>query len=169
LSSGDPVLQILGVRPPRATSAYPTQIAGGSTPAENIVVWSFPDAATTYLDYLVALHGYDGGGLTVRFAHGTQSGTLANNVRISAAFRRIQDDAEDLDTSQTYDYNDATFTTASAREEWAYDTITFTNGADMDSLANNEYGILRIRRQPADAADTLAGTWHIGALSGTET
>lgn len=169
MASGDPVLQIIGLRPPRATAAYPTQIAGGSSPAENVVVWSFVDAGIRYLDYLVALHGYDGGGLTIRIAHGTQSGTLANNVRIGAAIRRINDDAEDLDTAHTYDFNDSTFVTASAREEWAYDSITFTDGADMDSLANNEYAILRIRRQPADAADTLAGTWHIGALSGTET
>jgi hypothetical protein len=170
LASGDPVLQILGERPPRATPAYPVEIAGTSTPAERIIVWRFDDAATAYMDYLVALHGYDAGGLTIRIAHGFTSGTPANAVRISAAIRRIPDDAEDLDTTaHTYDYNAATFTTASVQGEWAYDTITFTDGADMDSLANNEYGILRIRREPADAADTLAGNWYIGALSGTET
>lgn len=170
MATGDPVVQILGIRPPRATSAYPVEVAGTSTPAERIILYRFDDAATAYLDYLIALHGYDGGGLTIRIAHATTSGTAGNNVRISAAIRRIQDDAEDLDTTaQTYDYNAATFTTASAQGEWAYDTITFTDGADMDSLANNEYGILRIRREPADAADTLAGGWCIGALSGTET
>ena len=168
MASGRPVA-VLWPRPPRATSAYPTQIAGGSTPAENINVWSFVDSGTRYMDFLVALHGYDGGGLTVRIAHGTQSGTLGNNVRIGAAFRRINDDAEDLDTSHSYDFNLATFVTASAREEWAYDTITFTDGADMDSLANNEYAYLRIERLPADGADNLGGTWHIGAITITET
>jgi hypothetical protein len=143
LATGDPVVQILGIRPPRATA---------------------------YLDYVITLHGYDGGGLTIRIYHSTTSGTAGNNVRISAAIRRIADDAEDLDTTaQTYDYNAATFTTAGTQGEVAYDTITFTDGADMDSMANNEVGILRIRREPGDAADNLGGGWGIYALSGTET
>jgi hypothetical protein len=72
-------------------------------------------------------------------------------------------------TAHTYDYNAATFTTASVIGEWAYDAITFTDGADMNSLANGEFGILRIRREPADAADTLGGNWYIGGLNGFET
>jgi hypothetical protein len=170
LATGDPVVQILGERPPRATPAYPVEIAGTSTPAERIFIWRFDDAATAYMDYLAALHGYDGGGLTIRIAHATTSGTAGNAVRVSAAIRRIPDDAEDLDTTaHTYDYNAATLTTASVQGEWAYDTITFTDGADMDSWANNEYAIIRIRREPGDAADNLGGGWGIGAISGTET
>jgi hypothetical protein len=172
MATGDPVLQILGERPPRATAAYPVEIAGTSTPAERIIVWRFDDGAptTTYMDYLVALHGYDGGGLDIRIAHGFTSGTPANTVRIAAALRRINDDAEDVDTTaHTYVYTAATLTTASVQGEWAYDTIALTSGANMDSMANNEVGILRIRREPGDAGDTLAGNWYIGAISGTET
>jgi hypothetical protein len=171
VASGDPVLQILGIRPPRATSAYPVEIAGTSTPAERIIVWRFDDGAptTNYLDYLVALHRYGAGGLRLRFAHGFTSGTPGNAVRISAALRRIVDDAEDLDTTaHTYVYTAATFTVAGTQGEWAYDTIDLTDGANMDGMLDNEYGILRIRREPGDGADTLAGNWFIGALSGTE-
>lgn len=170
MASGDPVVQIIRYVQPRATSAYPHEVAGASTPAERLVYWRFDDAATAYLDLVCRLHGYDGGGLTFQFAHDTNSGTLANAVRIGAAIRRIQDDAEDLDTTaQTYDYNDATFTTSSARGELAVDTIAFTSGADMDGLLNNEDFILRIRRQPADAADNLGGNWLLWAVTGYET
>src|SRR5687767_9824659 len=128
MATTEPVLQIHGTRPPRATSAYQVEVAGTSSPAERHIVWNFVDTATAYLDYVVSLHGYGGGGLTLRLYHMPVSGTPGNAVRVSAAIRRIADDAEDLDTTvHTYDYNASTMTTASAAGELAYDTITFTD------------------------------------------
>ncbi len=172
MASGASVITIVDELPPGSAAAYLHQVAGASSPAERLIYWRFDEGSPTvnYLDLKCVMHNYSGGGITLRFYHDTQSGTAGNNVRIGAAFRRIADDVEDLDTTaQTYDFNDATFTTSSVRGELAYDTITFTDGADMDSVANNETFILRIRRQPGDAADTLAGNWLLWAVSGTET
>lgn len=170
MASGQPVVQIVRELQPVTTGAIPVTFVGTSTPAERFFGWRFDDAANAFMDYLIRLQGYAGGGLTIQLAHVPLTGTPGNAVRISAAIRRIQDDAEDLDTTaHTYDYNAATLTTASALGEVAYDTIAFTNGVDMDSLAEGELGVLRIRREPADAADTLAGNWLLLAVSGIET
>lgn len=42
-----------------------------------------------------------------------------------------------------------------AAGEVSYTTVTFTDGADMDSWANGELAIVRIRRDPANAGDTI--------------
>lgn len=154
MASGKVVGQIVKIMQPAANYPQPIIVAGGSTPAERIQAWAFDPATVEYLDYLCFLNGYDGGGLTVTL--GFTAGATSGNVIWSAAIRRVQDDAEDLDTSQTYDYNNASAkAVANVSREVAYTSITFTNGADMDNLANNEIFILRVRRFATDANDTL--------------
>jgi hypothetical protein len=167
MASGDPVVQIIRECPLAATAAFPNVIVGTSSPAERIPVWEFADAGIRYLDLLCVLRGYAGGGLTFALKHGAAA---TGNGRISLAIRAIPDDTEDLDTTaHTYDYNASTIAAPSAVGEVAYDDMTFTSGADMDSLANGELFILRIRREPADAADTIANSWYLYALDGRET
>ena len=157
MASGDTVGIILAVVPPATTYATPDARAGGSTPAESFPVWDFDDTTAEHLDlHGILATGYGGGGLTVRIRWMATSATTGN-VQWQAAFRRINDDAEDVDTSQTYDYNSTTVTTATASGEVDYATITFTSGADMDSLAAGESFVLRIKRNAADAADTMTG------------
>jgi hypothetical protein len=168
MASGDPVVRILSVNPPNASFAYESRILGTSTPAESLRVWTFPDAAAAYLDYLIYLRGYAGGGLTFRLAWSAAAAT--NNAVWQLAIRRMQDDAEDLDTtSQTYDYNTVTATAPTAIGEHSVDNITFTNGADMDNLANDEFAILRLLRDPAHASDSLANTAYLWGITGWET
>lgn len=167
MASGDPVIKILRVLPPGASFSFPTRIAGGSTPAESYRVWTFPDAAATYLDFLCAMKGYDGGGLTLRLAWSALA--TSNNAVWQAAIRRIADDADDMDTSHTYDFNTVTAAAPSASHELSYDNITFTNGADMDSWADDELAVVRILRNPAHASDNLANTAYLWGLYGFET
>jgi hypothetical protein len=168
MASGSPILQIIRVLPLSGTNgAYLVNIAGGSTPNERYTVWTFPDAAARYVDFLCAIKGYAAGGLTLRI--GWSSLATANNCVWQAAVRRISDDADDMDTSHTYDYNTVTATTASAVNEVAYDNITFTDGADMDSWADGEMAILRIKRDPAHASDSLANTAYLWGVFGYET
>lgn len=168
MASGSPVMQILRVLPIVGTSgAYLSHVAGGSTPAERYAVWTFPDAAQRYVDFLCALKGYAGGGLTLRLGWSTPATT--NNCVWQAAIRRISDDADDMDTSHTYDFNTVTGAAPSASRELSYDNITFTNGADMDSWADNEMAILRITRNPAHASDNLGNTAELWGLFGYET
>jgi hypothetical protein len=138
---------------------------GGSTPTEQNYVLYFDDTTVEYADLNIRLPAnYSGGGLTLSIEWLSASATTGDVVW-QAAVRRIADDAEDLDTSQTYDYNlSSAKTTASASGETVKSTITFTSGADMDSWAVDESAILRIARLPTDGGDTMvgdAGIWSV--------
>lgn len=156
MASGDPVVQVLGLMPPGSNSATPDLRAGGSTPAEQVTVYDFDAAATEYLDWLCYLKGYDGGGLTFTRPWSASSATLGQ-IRIEMAIRRIQDDAEDIDGAHTYDSNGVSDTAPSASGELSYPTISFTDGADMDNLADGELFILREFRDHDHADDGMSG------------
>lgn len=156
MASGQRVGTILSVNVPATLGPQLTVRAGGSTPAERTRCYGFDASTIEYLDFEVELLGYAGGGLTIIIPWMAASAT-SNNARLRAAIRRIQDDAEDLDTSHTYDYNVVDATCASATGEVQYTSITFTDGADMDSWANGERAILRVSREANHANDNMAG------------
>ena len=150
--------------PPATLSAALDKLAGTSTPAEDIPVVAFDSASTEYIDYYchMPLH-YAGGGVTLTFLVGAN--TTTGGVTWEAAFRRIEDDAEDMNTSaHTYDFNSLDVATLpSAVGEFNYEVLTFTHGADMDSVAAGEDFILRIRRKHDDSNDTAAAdAWLLG-------
>ena len=75
-----------------------------------------------------------------------------------------------MDTSHTYDYsNSSAVAAASASGEVVYDTVTFTDGADMDSWAVGELAIVRVRRFASDAGDTMAGDTQLVSIEIRET
>ena len=169
MASGDPVVQVLQAMPPGTLYATEDVRAGGSTPAESLHVWDFDDTAAEYMDFLCVLRGYDGGGLTFTLPWMATTATT-NAVLWGAAIRRFVDDAEDIDGSHTYDFNNAAADTApSATGEQSYPTIAFTDGADMDSWAEGEFAIVRVRRLPTDAGDTMAGDAELLGIEGRET
>lgn len=173
MASGDVLIQLtpLDNSPPATLYATLDTVTGASTPAESIPVLDFDGAAQTeYADfYCLMPRNYAGGGVTLTFIWSASS--ASNTAVWSAAFRRVADDAEDLDTTaQTYDYNTTgALTPPSAVGEVAYDTLTFTDGADMDSVAAGEYFILRVKRIYDDANDTLAGDISLHAIEIKET
>jgi hypothetical protein len=77
----------------------------------------------------------------------------------------MADSSEDIDTSQTYDFNVASVTTAPGSSGQTVKTvITFTSGADMDSWAAGETAIVRVARKSSDASDTMTGNaelWNV--------
>jgi hypothetical protein len=167
MASGDTVVKLLKAMPiPTSSGAYPLTLTGGSTVAEKVQVFVFP-GADAYCDFLCQLEGYDAGGLTFKLRWSTT--VTANNAVWQLAIRRFQDDAEAIGSAHTYDYNTVTGAAPSAVGELSYDNITFTNGADMDSVADGEMFILRLRADESHASDTLTATtprylwgWPIG-------
>jgi hypothetical protein len=144
---------------PASTFATLDTIAGASTPAEVVPVIDYDASTVEYYDFYGNAQGYASGGLTLRFGWAAATATTGT-VRWEAAIRRIVEDAEDLDTTaHTYDYNAVNVAAPpSAVGEVDYTEITFTDGADMDSLASGEDFILRLKRQADDATnDTMAG------------
>ena len=169
MASGDVVGFILDVLPLAASQAAPDRRAGGSTPAEQVRVWDFDAATDEFLDYKVALEGYDGGGLTITLVWTASTAEGSGNVIWNVAIRRMADDAEDIDTSHTYDFNSVTAGAPSASGEVGYDNVTFTDGADMDSWADGEVAIVRVRRDADNASDTMAGDAELWGIVVKET
>lgn len=160
--------QIFGLVPcPPGTLAAPIDwLVGAATPAENAPIAVFADSASAYVDFYGTLQGYGGGGLTLKLYWSSLA--TSNNCVWQAAIRRVQDDAEDFNTTaHSYDFNTVTAAAPSAVGEISYDSITFTDGADMDSLANGEAFVIRVLRDPANGSDTLANTaqlWYASTV-----
>ena len=167
MASGDVVIYPQSAMPSATLGAPPRVLSGGSTPNERYLVWQFDDTTIWYVDYVCVLEGYDGGGLTIRMKWSAAANS--GNGQLGAAIRRIADDAEDTDTSHTYAFNDMAAAAApSAIGEVGYDDVTFTDGADMDSLADGESFILRFRRNTG-ASDTISGNVYLWGFTGRET
>lgn len=170
MASGDEVVAVISVGGP-ATLAAPLSIrAGGSTPAEQNKIFAFDAATIWYRDFHCELSpSYSGGGLTFRLK-GSAASATTNEARMGLAIRRLADDAEDSDTSHTYDFNYLDITAPSVAGELTYDEIAFTSGADMDSLAAGETFILRVTREATHANDDMAGNFELwGPPVGRET
>lgn len=159
--------------PPATSGATRNVLAGASTPAEQHVYLEFPDAAATYHDYVCRLVGYNGGGLTFTFEVLRTSASAGNAYVFQGAIRRINAATENLGSAHTYDYNTVTVTVPAGPPAAGIPmqgTITFTDGADMDSLANNELFIFRFLRDPAHANDNAGDTARVLiSLTGRET
>ncbi len=164
------VLTPLDNTPPATAYATFDTMTGTSTPAESIPVLDLDDTTAEYCDFYCYMpQNYSTGGITLKFIWSAAATTNTGVLR--AAFRAVPDDTEDLDTTaQTYDYNTTgALTPANVVGEVAYDTLTFTDGVDMDNVAPGSYFILRVGRAPADANDTLVGDLSIHAIEVKET
>ncbi len=113
-----------------------------------------PGATTEFADFIgVMPANYDGGGLTVTI--GWSSDATTGAVKWDGAFKSVTDDADDLDSKAFASIQTVTATTATAAGEVDYADITFTDGAQMDSVAAGEMFVFRLERDSADAADTM--------------
>lgn len=174
MASGDTLLVLTPAAAslPAATFATFDAMAGTSTPAESILVLDFDDTTQEYADfYCVMPAAYSGStGITCTIMWSAAE-AATDVVEWQIALRRVADDAEDLDTTaHTYDYNAVVATAASAIGEVAYDNITFTDGADMDSVTAGDYFILRITRDPTPSSGTdVTGDASLHAIYVKET
>lgn len=170
MATGNPVVEIIKELPTGTLYATDDIRVGAATPAESLEVADFDAATIEYRDFLCRLsEDYDAGGLTFQIGWAASSAT-SGVTRWGIGIRAIPDDAEDIDTTaHTYDYNDADCTAPSASGEIVYDTITFTNGADMDSWAAGELAIVRLRRNASHANDTMTGDAELVSIHGRET
>jgi len=99
---------------------------------------------------------YDGGGVTCLIIW-MASTAVANEVVWDIAWERHQDDAFDLDADGFAAVQSVTATCANVSGEPAYDTIAFTDGAQMDSVAAGESFRLKLTRDANNANDDMVG------------
>lgn len=138
-------------------AAFPTSNPATRDTRNNHRVLDY-DAATDETAYFegVLPRAYDGGGLTATIVWMASTATSGNCVW-NIGVERHQDDAFDLDSDGFAANNAVTAGAASASGETSYDAITFTDGADMDSLAVGESFRIQVVRDANNASDTMAG------------
>lgn len=169
MASGDSVVQVLKAMPAGGSAATIDMRAGGSTPAESIQVWDFDASATEVMDWLCKLEGYGGNGLTFTTPWMASSATNGT-ARLGLAIRRLNAESEDVDTAHTYVYNQTDDKAPSTNGQVAYPTITFSNGADMDSWTEGELAIVRFRRSVGTSSpDDMTGDLELIDILGLET
>ena len=158
MASGDTLLILSPMcgTPPATLYATLDTVTGTSTPVEAIPVLDFDDDTQEYMDFYCVMPSHYSGstGITVKIVFSAAE-AASDVVAWQAALRRVADDAEDLDTTaHTYVYNEVIATAPSVIGEVAYDSITFTDGADMDSVVAGDYFILRVTRDPTPSSGT---------------
>lgn len=173
MASGATLLTLspLDGTPPATAYATFDTMTGTSTPAESIPVLDFDDTTQEYMDFYCFMpRNYGGGGITVTIVYSAAE-AATDVVDWEAALRRVADDAEDLDTAaHTFDYNGTVDTAPSVVGEVAYAVVTFTDGADMDSVTAGDYFILRVTRDPTpDSGTDVTGDASIHFIEIKET
>jgi hypothetical protein len=156
-------VEFMNASVPTTLAATQNALVGASSPAEQYLYWDFVNGSVTYVEFLCRLIVDRGGGLTLYAFVLRTSAAAAENYVFEAAIRRIQSGIEEIGASHTYDYNAVTVTVPAGPPAATIPMtagITFTDGADMDSLSNGEFFYLRFRRNGGTATDTarvLAG------------
>jgi hypothetical protein len=112
-----------------------------------------PESVDQYVDFTGVLDHYSGGGLTVDIFW-TANGT-SGNVVWQAAIERFQTGTLVITSDSFAAFNSVTDATEGVANVANKATITFTDGADMDSLADGEMFRIRIQREGTNAADTV--------------
>jgi hypothetical protein len=124
----------------------------------NLPVLDFDAATDEYAIFgAVMPRHYSGGGLTCTIGWMATS-AISGDVLWEAALKSVTDDADDLDTKASAAANAASAaTTTNLSGEVKYTTVTFTDGADMDSVAAGEYFQFTLTRNADGAGDTMTG------------
>lgn len=111
---------------------------------------------------------YAAGGLTVTVVWMADTAT-ASDVVWGASFERHQDETTDFGTDDFAAERTVTSTAPAAVGRPQYANVTFTDGAQMDSLTVGESFRIKIRRVASDAADTMAGDAQLICVTIQET
>jgi len=101
-------------------------------------------------------NSYDGGGLTLELLIGATTATSGNAI-FDAGIERIQEGATDVDADSFAAVNSVTQAVNGTSGVFVLATITFTDGADMDSLAAGEAFRIKVTRDADNGSDTVSG------------
>jgi len=129
------------------------------------------DAATDEAAVFTAImpRHYGGGGVTV-YIHYAMSSAEANDVVWQAAFERIGDGQQDIDSDGfAAAQSSGAVTVPGTSGHVDICTIAFTDGAQMDSIAVGESFRLKINRDADNVADDAAGDAELVAVELRET
>ena len=96
---------------------------------------------------------YGGGGITVTVGWMATTAT-GGTISLDVALKSFTDNVDDVDAKSFAAANNANPTAATASGRIRYTTITFTDGADMDSVAAGEYFRMLVKRDADGTTST---------------
>lgn len=157
MASGDPLLQQVA-----QGAAFPDSNAGTPDRRNGHDVINFDAAADESCDFeFVMPRNYAGTtGVTVVIYWLAATATSGDTIW-DVSFERHADDAFDLDADGFAAVNSVTDTAANVSGELSVPTITFTDGADMDSVVASESFRIRFTRDANNGSDTMTGDAQI--------
>ena len=152
MASGDTLCRFFPRNAERPATNYPQNITRNGV--EALAFDAATDESCEFAGFMPRHYG--GGGLTVTIGWMAATATSGNCIW-DLAMKSVSDDADDLDTKAFAAANSVTDAAASASGELSYATITFTDGADMDSIAAGEYFRMQLTRDADNGSDTMTG------------
>lgn len=111
---------------------------------------------------------YAGGGITV-YIHWAASTATSGDCIWNAAFERVGEGQQDIDSDGFASAQAGTATAPATSGNIDIQAITFTNGAQMDSIAVGEAFRLKITRDADNGSDTMTGDAELLAVEIKET
>jgi len=156
-------------------SFYP---ASGSPPSSNYatlnirnghLVLEFDDTTSESMTWEAVLpRNYAGGGVTVTIFWLGKTATTGDVVW-RAYFERHQAETDDLDSDSYASAQTTTTTTAGTSGQIKLTAITFTDGAQMDSVGAGEHFRFKVDRNAGAGGDTMTGDAQIVGIEIRET
>lgn len=148
---------------PPAT-AYATRDTRNNTPVLDFDATT--DESAMWLDILPVR--YAGGGITVEIVFAATS-AISGDVVWCAQIERIGSEIQDLDADGFASAKTVTVTTSGTSGYTKKASLSFANGAEMDSVAAGEAFRVKIYRDADNAADTATGDAELIAVHVKET
>ena len=169
MASGDTLLWLFpgDAEPPDSNFPEPVGLAAatGRRPA-----LAFDDTTKEIVQFLAGmLRNYGGGGLTITIWYAMAGANTTKTVQWEIRLERLQDgDALGAGGNDFAAANTVSETVPATADELEPATITFTDGADMDSIAVGDPFRLELARDP-DGTDDAVGDAEWYALEVKET
>lgn len=166
MASGDTLLWLhpYGSEPPSAN--YATQDVRNGHPVLDF------DAATDESALWTAdlPANYSGGGLTVILKWAATSAT-SGTCRWDVSIERNDDEGLDIDADSFASAQSVGASAPATSGQWQYSTVTFTSGAQMDSLAAGELFRIKVTRDAdgSGGTDDMTGDAELGGITIKET
>lgn len=154
----------------KASDAIPPSSNFATQDTRNATLVLDYDAATEESAYFLGTlpAHYSGGGLTLKVRSMATSATSGDFV-LGGSIERRHVSGDDLDSDSFATEQTATSTTNGTSGIKTETSITFSSGANMDSLAAGEDFRLKLARKAASGSDTMTGDLEVESLYLIET